>query len=136
MARNKTDLRDPVKAPPSPLQPAAILAALASAGNPLRPAELALLLELGPDERDALEVMVHELERNGQVVRNRAGLLLMATRANLLPGQVQGHRDGFGFLIRDDHGPDVVLSEAEMSKLVHGDRALVRVTGVDRRGRP
>jgi ribonuclease R len=56
--------------------------------------------------------------------------------ATLLSGQVQGHRDGFGFLIRDDRGPDVVLSETEMGKLVHGDRATVRITGVDRRGRP
>ena len=31
--------------------------------------------------------------------------LLVAARANLLSGQVQGHRDGFGFLIRDDGGP-------------------------------
>ncbi len=136
MARNKTDLRYPDKAVPAALQPAVILEALAGAGSPLRPAELAVLLAVDVDQREELERQVHELERTGQVVRNRAGLLLMATRANLLPGQVQGHRDGYGFLIRDDRGPDIVLSEAEMSKLVHGDRALVRVTGMDRRGRP
>jgi ribonuclease R len=70
------------------------------------------------------------------VVRNRAGLLLVAARANLISGQVQGHRDGFGFLIRDDAGQDLVLSEHEMSKVLHGDRILARVTGTDRRGRP
>jgi ribonuclease R len=140
MARNKTDSRG-TEVPSAEslrgaVQGAAVLEALTRAGTPLRPTELVALLGLVPDQREALEETLQALERDGQIMRNRAGLLLMATRANLLPGQVQGHRDGFGFLIRDDRGPDVVLSEAEMSKLVHGDRALVRVTGVDRRGRP
>ncbi len=113
----------------------AVLLALTSAGAPLKPEELAQKLNLPPDG-ETLERVLAELERSGQVVRNRAGLLLITARANLLAGQVQGHRDGFGFLIRDDGGPDVVLSQLEMSKLVHGDRALVRVTGTDRRGRP
>lgn len=51
-------------------------------------------------------------------------------------GQVSGHRDGYGFLLRDDRGPDVVLRESEMKKILHGDRVRVRLTGVDRRGRP
>jgi len=109
---------------------------LTRAGTPLRPQELLALLHLAPTDYPEFEATLSELERGGQVVRNRAGLVLIAARANLLSGHVQGHRDGFGFLIRDDRGPDVVLSETEMSKLVHGDRALVRVTGVDRRGRP
>ena len=60
---------------------------------------------------------------------------LPARRAAGILGQVMGHRDGFGFLIRDDGGDDLVLREPEMRKLLHGDRALVRVVGVDRRGR-
>jgi ribonuclease R len=136
-AKHAKSPSDPVAHPA--LQPAALLAALTRAGTPLRPQELARMLDLpgNANEQEALlEPVLAELERAGQVVRNRSGLFLIAARANLLAGQVQGHRDGFGFLIRDDRGPDVVLSEAEMSKLVHGDRALVRVTGVDRRGRP
>jgi len=136
MARNKFDSGTSANKPEATAQREAVLAALTRAGTPLRPAELASLLAIDPDRPAALEHILGELERDGQVVRNRAGLLLVAARANLLPGMVQGHRDGFGFLIRDDGGPDIVLSEAEMSKLVHGDRALVRMRGTDRRGRP
>jgi ribonuclease R len=141
MARKKPQTPDSGKSAPEdsrpPLDPAAVLEALTHAGAPLRTAELARRLDAQADREEELAPVLAELERAGQVVRNRSGLFLVAARANLLAGQVQGHRDGFGFLIRDDRGgPDVVLSEAEMSKLVHGDRALVRVTGTDRRGRP
>ena len=98
--------------------------------------ELAGALQGPAASRDAIEAELGELERAGRIVRNRAGLLLVAARANLLSGQVQGHRDGFGFLLPDDGGPDLFLSEHEMQKVLHGDRVLARVTGTDRRGRP
>jgi len=113
-----------------------ILEALTAARAPLTPAELAERLAIGADDRSSFNAELEELERAGRIVRNRAGLLLVAARANLLSGQVQGHRDGFGFLIRDDGGQDLVLSEHEMSKVLHGDRVLARITGTDRRGRP
>ena len=31
---------------------------------------------------------------------------------------------------------DIFLDQHQMGKVLHGDRALVRVTGVDRKGRP
>jgi len=114
----------------------AILQALTGARAPLTPNELAERLNVAEELRPRFDGELEELERAGRVVRNRAGLLLVAARANLISGQVQGHRDGFGFLIRDDAGPDLVLSEHEMSKVLHGDRILARVTGTDRRGRP
>jgi len=115
--------------------PEDILAALSHARGPLTPAELSQCLEVG-EQRAAFEAALAELEHAGRVVRNRAGLLLVAARANLLSGRVQGHRDGYGFLIRDDAGADLVLSEHEMVSVLHGDRVLARPAGQDRRGRP
>ncbi|QPF76711.1 ribonuclease R [Roseateles sp. DAIF2] len=51
-------------------------------------------------------------------------------------GQVQGHRDGHGFLLPDAGGADVYLSAQEMHAVMHGDRLRVRVTRFDKRGRP
>ncbi|HEU0204720.1 MAG TPA: ribonuclease R [Burkholderiaceae bacterium] len=114
----------------------AILQALAHARTPLTPEDLAARVHADAAARALFDEELNALEREGRVIRNRAGLLLVAARANLLSGQVQGHRDGYGFLLRDDGGPDLVLSEHEMAKVLHGDRVLARVTGQDRRGRP
>jgi ribonuclease R len=51
-------------------------------------------------------------------------------------GRVEGHPDGHGFLLPDGGEPRIFLPAAEMRQVLHGDRALVRVTGVDSRDRP
>jgi ribonuclease R len=51
-------------------------------------------------------------------------------------GTVQGHRDGHGFLQRDDGQPDIYLAPQEMRSVMHRDRVRVRVVRFDRKGRP
>ena len=113
-----------------------ILDALNSAGAPLTAQELAARLEIKGGERRALEAALAALERAGEVVQNRAGALLVAKRIALLAGRVEGHPDGHGFLEPDDGGARVFLPPAEMREVIHGDRAAVRVSGRDSRGRP
>ena len=51
-------------------------------------------------------------------------------------GIVQGHRDGHGFVVRDDRLPDLYLSPQEMRAVLHRDRVKARVIRHDRKGRP
>jgi len=51
-------------------------------------------------------------------------------------GIVQGHRDGHGFVIRDDGEADIYLPPNEMRAVLHKDRVKVRVVRSDRKGRP
>ena len=51
-------------------------------------------------------------------------------------GVVVGHRDGHGFVKRDDGEPDVYLSQQEMRSVLHRDRVRVRLVRFDRKGRP
>jgi ribonuclease R len=51
-------------------------------------------------------------------------------------GTVQGHRDGHGFLVRDDAQPDIYLSPQEMRAVLHRDRVKARIIRYDRKGRP
>ena len=56
------------------------------------------------------------------------------TRAGI-QGRVQGHRDGFGFLIPDDGSGDLFLPAREMQSVMDGDTVLAKVSGIDQRGR-
>ncbi|MCW5659505.1 MAG: ribonuclease R [Burkholderiaceae bacterium] len=51
-------------------------------------------------------------------------------------GTVIGHRDGHGFVQRDDDEADIYLSQQEMHSVLHRDRVRVRVVRYDRKGRP
>ncbi len=49
---------------------------------------------------------------------------------------VQGHRDGHGFISRDDGGPDIYLPPNEMRAVLHKDIVKARIVRSDRKGRP
>ena len=51
-------------------------------------------------------------------------------------GVVQGHRDGHGFISRDDGGPDIYLPPNEMRAVLHKDLVKARIVRSDRKGRP
>jgi ribonuclease R len=117
-----------------------ILAALERAGAPLTPAELmaglAIQGRVDVRRRAALDDALAGLERAGRVVKNRAGSFLAAKRIDVIAGRIEGHRDGHGFLAPDDGSAQVFLPPAEMRQVMHGDRASVRISGQDPRGRP
>ena len=89
----------------------------------------------GEAEQEGLARRIAAMEREGQILRNRRGALLIPDKAGLIKGKVIGHPDGFGFLKPEDGREDLFLEPRQMHKVLHGDMVLARVTGVDRRGR-
>ena len=113
-----------------------IMQELARFGAPLRHDKLAQLLDLhSEEEQEALRRRLNAMERDGQLIRNRRDGFCLVNRKDLIAGRVIGHRDGFGFLKPDEGGEDLFLSPRQMRPLLHGDRAVVRVVGIDQRGR-
>ena len=88
-----------------------------------------------PDRADALSKRLGAMVRDGQLVQNRRGGFAPVLALSLIPGVVIANPEGFGFLRPDEGGDDLFLSPYEMRKVMHGDRALANVTGIDRRGR-
>src|SRR3954463_16684200 len=113
-----------------------ILDMLESQGVPVSDAELEKLLGITESEREGFERRLSAMQRDGQIMRNRRQAICVVSKLDLITGKVQGHPDGFGFVIRDDGGPDMFLGPPEMHKILHGDRVAVREIGMDRRGRP
>ena len=112
-----------------------ILQTLVEAGAPMDDRELAKRLGIHGNELDAFAKRLGAMERQGQILRNRKGTILLAQKIDLAAGRVAGHPDGFGFVIPDEEGDDYYLSPREMRKVLHGDRVMVKQAGVDRRGR-
>lgn len=50
-------------------------------------------------------------------------------------GVIQGHRDGHGYVLRDDGEGDIYLPPNEMRAVLHRDRVKARVVRYDRKGR-
>ena len=113
-----------------------ILDELNRAATPLTPEEVAEQIGLRKRERAAFEAALVALETSGRVVRNRAGSLLVAKKLSVITGRVDGHPDGYGFLVPDDGGPSLFVPVTEMRQVLHGDRVAAKASGRDPRGRP
>ncbi len=114
----------------------AILALLAERGSLLLPDEIADALDLRDDtRRAALDKRLRAMLRDGQLLESRRGGLAPAERIGLIAGTVLANAEGYGFLRPDEGGDDLYLSPAQMRQVLHGDRVLASVVGVDRRGR-
>ena len=113
-----------------------ILKVMADQGVPLSILKLNELLEIANDESEAFNKRIRAMERQGQIMRNRKDDFCISEKLNLIPGRIQGHPDGFGFLIPDQGGDDIFLSSREMMQVLHNDRVMVQTIGQDRKGRP
>ncbi len=112
-----------------------ILQVLAERGVPVEQDELCDFFHIEADEEELFNRRLRAMERDGQIMRNRKRAICVVDKLDLVKGKVQGHPDGFGFLIPDDGSGDLVLSAKEMHKVLHGDTVMARVGGTDRRGR-
>ena len=119
------------------ISPEIILRTLRMAGVPITEDALYQRLKIPAKLQQAFAKQLLELKRTGKILLNRKGALCIAEKLDLIMGKVQGHADGFGFLIPDDaKQADVFLRNSEMQQVLHGDYVAVQVTGTDRKGRP
>jgi ribonuclease R len=113
-----------------------IMETLEKVGVPMDRQALADRLDISSEEHlEALRRRLRAMERDGQLICNRNGNYCLVNKRDLIAGRVIGHPDGFGFLRPDTGGDDLYLSFREMRAVFHDDRAVVRVTGLDRRNR-
>jgi ribonuclease R len=103
-----------------------ILDLLQKEGVPVEPDHLLEQLDIAESEQDTFMRRLKAMERDGQILINRRGALCVVEKMGLIRGRVQGHPDGFGFLIPEDGTPDLFLGPWEMSKVFHGDRVMAR----------
>jgi len=89
----------------------------------------------GEDQIEAVRRRLIAMCRDGQLVEDRRGGFMPMSQVPLIRGRVQGHKDGYGFLIKDEGGDDLHLSMKQMRKVFDGDVVTVRLAGADNRGK-
>jgi ribonuclease R len=113
-----------------------ILDLLEQQGRPLKRRDIVRLLNVtGEDSLEILRRRLRAMLRDGQLVKNRRNAYGLPARMDLVAGRISAHRDGFGFVMLDDGGSDLYLSPRHMRGVLHGDRVLAAVIGLDARGR-
>jgi ribonuclease R len=114
----------------------AILALLEERGELLTEVRIAEALAID-DETDleALRKRLGAMVRDGQLLLGRRGGYAPTQKLDLIAGLVIANAEGYGFLRPDAGGDDLYLSPQQMRAVMHGDRVLASVVGIDRRGR-
>ena len=109
---------------------------LENEGKPLSFGALAGLLSIKEEELILFQRRLGAMARDGQLMQNRRDEWCLPSKLDLIRGRIEGHADGFGFVVPDEGGEDIFLSPKEMHQVLHGDKVLARISGLDRRGRP
>ena len=113
-----------------------ILDILGQTAQPLDHAALCQHLHIKDGgQTEALRKRLRAMERDGQLMVNRRGAYGLVDKLDLVRGRIQGHRDGFGFVIPNDGSGDLYLNARQMALVFDGDEVLACVSGTDHRGR-
>mgnify|MGYP001813887126 FL=1 len=114
----------------------AIMALLENAGQPQSLKKILSALDISDEDgKVAIRRRLKAMTRDGQLVRNRKNMYGLAKQMDMVCGLIQGHPDGFGFVIPDVGGEDVFLSARELRKALHGDRVMVQAVQSGRGGK-
>ena len=113
-----------------------ILDLLDSADQPVTHEQMCVMLKLtDEDQVEALRRRLIAMARDGQLISNRRDAYVRSDKIDVVRGRVQGHRDGYGFVIRADGEEDIYLHNRQMRKVFDGDEVLVRLSGEQYRGK-
>lgn len=104
--------------------------------RPLLFRELMRLFKVLPRERRTFKRLVQEMIGEGSLVKTRDRRYGLPQKMNLVTGRLQGHPEGYGFVIPEkEEELHVYVSSRNMQDAMHGDRVVVRVEGYRRDGR-
>ncbi|WP_138203721.1 ribonuclease R [Haloimpatiens lingqiaonensis] len=96
--------------------------------KPMDITELAKIFGIGKKEMKAFKNTLKSMEKDGQIVKTRTEHYGLPDKMGLLPGKLQCHARGYGFVITDEEGPDIFVSSSNMNGAMNGDRVMVKVT--------
>jgi ribonuclease R len=151
-ARGRASMKREQTTRPPDVSESDVLAHLAREARPASIREIAHALDLRHAGRRALPKLLAKLKRRGDVEEVHGGRYRLvgarravtaakpaatgaprkqARDANLIPGRIVAHRDGYGFVVPDEPVPkmdgDLFIGRDNMGDAMNGDRVLARI---------
>jgi ribonuclease R len=113
-----------------------ILGLMKAEDRPLLVRDILRLLNLEKEGRQGVKELLKDLAEAGKVVKIRGSRYGFPEKMNLVVGRIKCHPDGYGFVIPETPGEeDVFLSPRNLGEAMHGDRVVVRVESVRKKGK-
>lgn len=102
--------------------------------KPLGYKDIVSLMKLSHPEARALKRLLRQMTREGHIVMTRKGLYGPAEDMNLITGNFEAHRDGYGFVILEKPGErDIFIPARWTMGAMNNDRVVVRMEHWQRR---
>ena len=103
---------------------------------PMKRNEMAILMEVSPEDRQEFEDIIDELLHQGKIVETKKGKLAAAEKFNVFAGTFIGNLKGFGFVRLDEEGKDDVFIPASVTGgAMNKDRVLIRIVSKGENGK-
>lgn len=118
-----------------PISAEEILQVMKEEGRPLLLKEILRHFRLGKRERYGLKKLIQTLKEEGKIIRIRGNRYGLPEKMDLLIGKLKCHPDGYGFVIPEEEGEDIFISPRNLREAMHGDRVVVRVESIRRKGK-
>ncbi len=78
-------------------------------------------------EQEGLRRRLKAMVRDAELMRDRKNRFCLIDKLELVRGTVQGHTDGYGFLLAEKLGQDYYIAANQMRHVLHGDKVLARI---------
>ncbi|MBI5185120.1 MAG: ribonuclease R [Nitrospinae bacterium] len=99
-----------------------------TANRPMSSREMLSTLHISTEERPALRKLLKQMSKDGLLIKLKKGRYGLPSKMKLVTGRVQGHPDGFGFVISEEEGQnDLFINPRRMREAMHGDRLMCRI---------
>lgn len=96
--------------------------------KPLNRQELSDVFGVSKAEYKSFKKLLNEMEKNGDIVKNRTFHYGVPERMGLIIGKLQGNAKGFGFVICEEDIPDIFIPANSMNGALNGDKVVVKTS--------
>ena len=104
--------------------------------RPMTMLELSKIFNINKAEYKQFKKVFKALEAEGLIARDEEDRFGLIDKVGLIPGKIQIHQKGFGFLIPDEEGAtDVFIPKNALNGAMNGDRVLGKVVKESQEGK-